>query len=130
MQAQTVTRAVESDIEPLTLYSILADASNIPAWAHIFADSIKPTGPHHATVTKSGETFPLEILLNPAAATVDYIRPMPNNKRGGAYLRVIPRPLGGSTVIMTVPLAPGATESATARSVDHELTALLQLAGY
>lgn len=63
-----------------------------------------------------------------SAGTVDYIREMASNMRGGAYIRVTPRPMGGSTVTMTVPLAPNTTESAVADVVDEELAELLRLA--
>ena len=130
MANQTITRSAESESEPAEIYNVLADVANIPTWAPVFADSVECLDDTRARLTKNGETFNIEIFLYPSAGTVDYIREMPNNKRGGAYLRVTPRPLGGSTVTMTVPLAPNASESETARTLDQELTALIQLARY
>ena len=37
------------------------------------------------------------------AGTVDYLREIAPGREGGAYIRVIPRPGGGSVVVMTVP---------------------------
>jgi hypothetical protein len=66
--------------------------------------------------------------LHPSAGAVDYIREMPNGKRGGAYIRVIPRPLGGSTVIMTVPIGPSTVEFEVAKVLEQELADLVELA--
>jgi hypothetical protein len=126
--SQTVTRAAESELEPGRIYSALAEISNIPKWAPAFADSIERIDDSHCTVTKGGETFRIEVLLHPSAGAVDYIREMSQGRRGGAYIRVTPRPLGGSTVTITVPLAPGATESGVASVLEQELTDLIQLA--
>jgi hypothetical protein len=70
----------------------------------------------------------LQLLLHPSACTVDYIREMPNNKRGGAYIRVIPRPLGGCAVIITVPIGPNTNESDVGRTLEQELAELIRLA--
>jgi hypothetical protein len=103
MPTQTVTRSAESDLEPGRLYNVLAEVSNIPKWAPVFADDIERIDDMHYRVTRDGEVN-LEASLHPSAGAVDYIREMPNGKRGGAYIRVTPRPLGGSTITMTVPI--------------------------
>ena len=59
---------------------------------------------------------------------VDYIREMPNGRRGGAFIRVTPRPLGGSSITMTVPIAPNTTEADVAKVLEQELADLDQLA--
>jgi hypothetical protein len=128
MPTQTVTRAVESDSEPIEIYKVLAEANNIPKWAPVFADAIERIDNTHYWVTKNNATFNLELFLHPSAGTVDYIREMPNNKRGGAYIRVIPRPLGGSTTTMTVPIGPNTNESDVGRTLEQELAELIRLA--
>ncbi len=115
MPSQTVTRAAESHLEPVELYKVLTDVSNIPKWAPVFADTVERIDETHFRVTKKGDTFNVEVLLHPSAGAVDYIREMPNNKRGGAYIRVTPRPRGGSSITMTVPIGPGASESDVGR---------------
>jgi Polyketide cyclase / dehydrase and lipid transport len=128
MGSQTVTRATESDLEPGRIYAFLAEAGNIPKWAPVFADAIERVGDGQYRVTKNGATFNIEVSLHPAAGTVDYIREMPNGRRGGAYLRVMPRPLGGCTITMTVPIGPGTSESDVAKVLEQELADVVQLA--
>ncbi len=130
MPTQTVTRATESTLEPGRLYSVLADARNIPKWAPVFADAIEPIDDMHYRVTRNGEAFNLEVSLHPSAGAVDYIREMPNGKRGGAYIRVTPRPLGGSTITMTVPIGPNTIESDVAKVLEQELADLVRLAQF
>jgi hypothetical protein len=81
----------------------------------------------HYRVTRNGEVFNLEVSLHPSAGAVDYIREMPNGKRGGAYIRVTPLPLGGSTITMTVSIGPNTTESDVAKVLEQELADLVQL---
>jgi hypothetical protein len=128
MSAQTTTRSAESGLEPTKIYNVLVEASNIPKWAPVFADSIQHIETTHYRVTKNNETFNIEVLANPSAGTVDYVREMSGGKRGGAYIRVTPRPVGGSVITMTVPLGPNANESEIATALEQELADLIQLA--
>jgi hypothetical protein len=128
MASQTVTRATECDFEPGIIYDALAEAGNLPKWAPVFADAVQRIGDGRYRVSKSGQAFDIEVPLNPAAGTVDYIREMANGKRGGAYLRVMPRPLGGCTIVMTVPIGPTTNESEVAKVLEQELADLVRLA--
>jgi hypothetical protein len=128
MPNQTVTRTAESDSEPVEIYNVLAQVSNIPKWAPVFAETIECIDDTHYRVTRNGEIFNLELFLHPSAGTVDYLREMPNNKRGGAYIRVIPRPSGGSAIIMTVPIGPNTNESDVAQTLEQELAEVIRLA--
>jgi hypothetical protein len=128
MAPQTVTRTAECDLEPGKIYTILAEASNVTRWAPGFADAIERIDDGRYRVTKNGETFDIEVALNPSARTVDFIREMAGGKRGGAYLRVMPRPLGGSTVTTTVPIGPTTTEAEVAKVLEQELADLIRLA--
>jgi hypothetical protein len=128
MPNRTVTRSVECEADPVVIYNVLAQASNIPKWAPVFADAIECIDDAHYIVTKDGEVFNLELVLHPSALAVDYMREMPNNRRGGAYIRVTPRSLGGSVIIMTVPLGPSTSESDVARTLEQELAELIRLA--
>ena len=127
MPIQTVTRIVESEFSPIEIYDVLAEVSNIPKWAPVFADATERIDDTHYKLTKNGEAFNVEIFLNASAGTVDYLLEMPNNKRVGAYIRVMPRPLGGSTVTMTVPLGPNTSEDDVAKVLERELAELLRL---
>jgi hypothetical protein len=104
--------------------------SNIPKWAPVFADAIEHIGDMHYLVSRNGEVFNLEVSLQPSAGTVDYLREMPNGKRGGAYICVTPRPVGGSTITMTVPIGPNTIESDVAKVLEQELADLIQLAQF
>jgi hypothetical protein len=128
MTAQTVTRSIESESEPVDLYNFLANAGNIPQWAPVFADSIERVSDGRYRVSKAGQNFDMELFVHPSAGAVDYLRKMPNGKRGGAYIRVTPRPLGGSVITMTVPLAANANESDVAKELESELIELIKVA--
>jgi hypothetical protein len=128
MANQTVTRAAECDLDAGRIYDVLAETSNLPKWAPGFADSIERISDGQFRVTKSGASFGVEVALHPSAATVDFIREMPNGRRGGAYLRVTPRPLGGCTITITVPIGPATNESEVAKVLEQELADLVQLA--
>ena len=94
MAPQTVTHAIEADAEPIKFFHLLAEVKNIPRWAPVFADSIEHISESRYRVRKNSEAFEMEVVTNASACTVDYIREMTNGKRGGAYIRVTPRPLG------------------------------------
>jgi hypothetical protein len=128
MANQTVTRSAESDLETSVIYKVLADPSHIPDWAPVFADSVERIDNTTFSIMKGGEVFRMEALLHPSACAVDYVREMANNRRGGAYIRVTPRPLGGSTIVMTVPLGPNTSESEVGKTVENELVSLIHLA--
>lgn len=90
VQTQTVTRAAESDCELVEIYNVLAEVSNLPRWAPIFAEAIECVDDTHYRVMKNGERFNLEVFLHRSDSTVDDIREMPSKKRGGANIRVTP----------------------------------------
>ena len=127
MADQTVTRTIESDLDPTLIYRKLTNASLLPRWAPVFADKVEQAQLTTFRVTKRNETFAMELLANDSALTVDYVRAMSNGERGGAYIRVLPRPLGGSVVTMTVPVAPNTTPAQVATVLEQELEALIHL---
>src|SRR5450631_2276530 len=61
------------------------------------------------------------------AGTVDYLREIAPGGEGGAYIRAIPRPGGGSVVVMTLPLLLDAERTAVAATLRDELNALVSL---
>jgi hypothetical protein len=127
MSIQTVTRTIESDFEPKLIYLKLTDASLIPLWAPVFADKVEHVHETTFRATKGSDTFDLDLLANEPTLTVDYLRDMANGRRGGAYIRVIPKPLGGNVVAMTVPVGPEATPAQVASVLEQELEALVKL---
>ncbi len=128
MSERTVTRSLEADLEPESILSILNDPARLPEWAPVFADKIEHSE-HGWRVTKNNESFNVQVNVSTVAGTVDFLREMAGGKRGGAYVRVFPRVLGGSVVVMTVPLGPGADPQQVAGVVDQELAALVSLSG-
>lgn len=128
MPSQTVTRAAESELEPFEIYAVLTDVRHIPAWAPVFADAIERIDDTQYSITRGGESFTVEVLTHEAAGTVDYVREMADGKRGGAYIRVTPRPLGGSAVTMNVPVGKDTNEAEVGATVEQELSDLIGLA--
>ena len=127
MSRQTVTRAIESDFGPERIYQKLTNAFLIPRWAPVFADKVEHVQGNVYRLTKGGDVFHLELITNEPALTVDYLRTMANGKRGGAYIRVTPRPLNGSVVVMTVPVGTNTSPDQVAEVLEQELAALIGL---
>jgi hypothetical protein len=128
MQNQTVTRTIESSLEPSAIFTALSKPELIPQWAPVFADKTEHVSGNNYRFTKGSDTFAVEIIANTASLTVDILRETPNGRRGGAYIRVMPRPLGGSMVTMTIPVGPKITPEQAATVLEQELKALIQLA--
>ena len=126
MSERTVTRSLESDLEPERILRVLNDPARLPEWAPVFADKVEH-GQNGWRVTKNNESFNVQVNVSTVAGTVDFLREMADGKRGGAYARVFPRPLGGSVIVMTVPLAPNSDPIDVARDVEQELAALVSL---
>lgn len=127
MSSQTVTRTIESDFEPNLIYLKLTDVSLLPQWAPVFADKVERGHETTFRVTKGSDAFDMELMANESTLTVDYVREMGNGRRAGAYIRVMPRPLRGSVVAMTVPVGPNATFAQVATVLEQELEALIKL---
>jgi hypothetical protein len=127
MASETVTRTIEFEGEAEILYRKLLDVSLIPQWAPVFADKVEDAGEHTFRVTKGNDIFDMELVAHERALTVDYLRGMADGRRGGAYIRVMPKPLGGSVVAMTVPVGPNVTPDEVAAVLEQELATLIEL---
>ncbi len=125
---RTVTRSIETDAEPGDLLDLLADGRRIPEWAPAFADRVERDGENGWRVTKDGSDFALEVVAGRSGGTVDYLREIAPGRKGGAYLRVLPRPGGGSVVVMTLPVVAGRTAEGVAAVLNEELPSLVRLA--
>jgi hypothetical protein len=128
MSNQTLTRFTETDKSPAAILHVLREPTNITRWAPVFADAIEPVAGVRYQVRKAGATFFVEVLVHEPSGCVDYLREMPGGNRGGAYVRVTPRPKGGSTITITVPVGPASTEFEVAKVVSDELEALVGMA--
>lgn len=129
MDSRTETQSVESHIDPEAIVALLTDPRHIPDWAPAFADVVTGDGQSGWRATISGQDFALRVAVNQDAGTIDYLREIAPGREGGAYIRVVPRPGGGSVVVMTVPLIPGTEPAAIAATLRDELNAMVNLAG-
>jgi Polyketide cyclase / dehydrase and lipid transport len=127
MTMRTITRSMESDASPDEVFRLLTDARRLPEWAPAFADRVDTDGPDGWKATKNGAAFRLEVAVVASARTVDYLRESVSGRKGGAYLRVQPRPGGGSVVVMTIPLFPGRPAEEADATLAQELESLARL---
>jgi hypothetical protein len=127
MSIQTVTRAIETDQEPHGILKNLANVSLIPRWAPVFADAIEKVDDTIFRITKGSDVFDMELVVNESALTVDYLRSMSGGRKGGAYIRVSPRPLDGCVITMTVPVGPNTTPDQVAATLEQELEEFIKL---
>lgn len=123
----TVSSSIETDASPESVLQVLSNPRRIPEWAPGFADRVEANEGGCWSVTKGDKAFPLEVVVFGPARTVDYLREVSPGKKGGAFLRVLPRPRGGSVVVMTLPVPQGASTEETARILDEELQGLTKL---
>ena len=65
--------------------------------------------------------------MNEDAGTVDYLREVAPAREGGAYLRAVPRPGGGTVIVMTLPLLPDTDPEDISTTLTAELAALADL---
>jgi hypothetical protein len=128
MSDRTATASIESELEPNKILEILVDPMFIPQWAPEFADDIAGAEDHGWQVRKDGRMFYVNTEVSETARTVDYIREISPGKQGGAYLRVLPRPGGGSVVVITVPIPAGLVSQSVRLGLDAELRSLALLA--
>lgn len=127
MTQQTETGSQESDAEPDRLFAVLADPMRLPQWAPGFADEVTGSAAAGWQRIKDGGTFPVRVAADPLRRTVDFLREVAPGRDGGAYLRILPRPLGGSVVVMTLPVPGGADPRAVAAILRDELARLVRL---
>jgi hypothetical protein len=127
MPDRTVTRTIEADLEPDVILAVLMEPKLLPQWAPAFADEVEKTTFDMWQITKNGSTFAMQMVAGASSGTVDYLREVAPGKRGGAYMRVLPRPAGGSVVIMTIPVTGNADEQNVAAVLVGELRSLIDL---
>jgi hypothetical protein len=127
--ARTQTQAIETAVDPGAIWELLADPRHIPVWAPAFADAITGDQQQGWPAVKDGRDFALRVAGARAQRTVDYLREIAPGREGGAYLRVLARPGGGSVIVMTLPLAPGTDPETVTATLRAELAALARLAG-
>jgi hypothetical protein len=127
MNPRSVTQSIEADVDPGTLFELLADPRHIPDWAPNFADEVTGDGRGGWRVTKNSEVFSIRVVTATAARTVDYLREIAPGREGGAYIRVVPRLGGGSVIAMTLPVPPGGDPENVIAVLKSELAALVRM---
>ena len=128
MDRRTEAQSIESEADPEAVVALLAQPSRIPEWAPAFADVVIEEDRSGWRAIKDGREFKLRVVVNRDARTVDYLREVAPGREGGAYVRAVPRPGGGSVVIMTLPLLAGVDPADTSATLRDELNALARLA--
>jgi hypothetical protein len=127
MNPRSVTQSIEADVDPGTIFELLADPRYIPDWAPNFADEVTEDEGSGWRVRKNGEVFSIRIVAATATRTVDYLREIVPGREGGAYTRVVPRLGGGSVIVMTLPVPPGGDAEIVTAVLKDELAALARL---
>jgi hypothetical protein len=127
MSNRTVTQTIEDDLEPDAILAVLMDPQLIPRWAPVFADEVERAGSDDWQMTKNGKTFVMQMAASASSRTVDYLREIAPGRRGGAYIRVLPRPGGGSVVVMTLPIPSDANAERVTSVLVEELKSLVDL---
>jgi len=105
MQARTVTRSIDVDASPDFALGVVRDPARIPTWAPGFADSIEPNRDGWR-VTRNDVAFQIRFKVDPATRCIDILRENVPGEEGGLYLRILPRPAGGSVIVATTPIVP------------------------
>ena len=118
---RTVTQSVESEASRDEVVGVLAEATRIPEWAPAFVDRVTGDARSGWRATKDGRDFALRVVVYEGAGAVDFLREVAPGHEGGAYLRTVPRPGGGSVIGMTLPLLPGVNPIDTAATLAQEL---------
>ena len=127
MDRRTETQSIESKADPDAVVSLL-EANRIPEWAPAFADTVIGDDRSGWRAFKDGRAFDLRVVVSRDSRTVDYLRELAPGRGGGAYTRAVPRPGGGSVVVMTLPLLAGVDPADTSAILRDELDALARLA--
>ena len=126
-RAHTETQSVETDVRPDAVMAVLANARLLPQWAPGFVDVVDGDAESGWVGTKGEQSFSIRVPVDSSARTVDFLREVSPGREGGAYLRAVPRPGGGTVIVMTLPILPGTDRAATASILTEELATLAAL---
>lgn len=126
-ELRSVTVSVECPADRARVLRTLRDPRRLPEWAPPFADRVDPDGEDGWRVTKGDAAFALRVEEHPGAGTVDFLRELESGGEGGAFLRVVPRPGGGSVIAMTAPVPAGVDPVQARTNLRTELGALRDL---
>ncbi len=123
---KTVTGSLETDLSADAILEFIGEPRNLPQWAPGFADAVDRTG-EQWKISKGEKSFSIEVIVNRSSRTVDFVREIAPGKKGGASLRVLELPGGGSVIVMTLPVAAGTTPEAVTEILNQELKEIVRL---
>ena len=126
MQARTVTRSIDVEASPDLVLDVVRDPARIPTWAPAFADSIEPNGDGWR-VTRNSLAFQVRVKVDLATRCIDILREIAPGEEGGLYLRILPRPGGGSVIVATIPIVPSSDPESTGVILSDELARITTL---
>jgi hypothetical protein len=126
MADRTVTGSIETDITSEQIMRVLLDPRMIPLWASNFADEVVPVDTQWQA-RKGDQRFLMTLESNVSFKIVNYLREISPGIRGGAYMRVLPRPGGGSVIVMTLPVPVSRSQSEVLDILEEELSELIRM---
>ncbi len=124
---KTVTGALETDLSADTILGFVGEPRNLPQWAPGFADAIESGEGGQWKISMGEKSFSIEVIVNRSSRTVDFVREIAPGKKGGASLRVLQLPGGGSASVMTLPVAAGSTPEAVTGILNQDLQEIVRL---
>ncbi len=125
--SKTVTGSLETDLSADAILEFIGEPGNLPRWAPGFADAVERIEEDRWTIRKGERVFTIEVVVNRSSRTVDFVREIAPGKKGGASLRVLQLPSGGSVIVMTLPVAAGITPEAVTEILNQELKEIARL---
>jgi hypothetical protein len=129
MQARTVTRSIDVETSPDLVLDVVRDPARIPTWAPAFADSIEPDGDGWR-VTRNNRAFHVRVKVDHSMRCVNIVRDIAPAEEGGLFMRILPRPGGGSVIVATIPIVPGSDADRTGVILNDELDRIATLVAH
>jgi hypothetical protein len=126
MADRTVTGSIETEIASEQIMRVLLDPRLIPLWAPNFADEVVSADTQWQ-VRKGDQRFPMTLESDVSFKIVNYLREISPGIRGGAYIRVLPRPGGGSVIVMTLPVPVSKSQTEVVGVLEEELSELIRM---
>ena len=94
------THTITIDASRDHVLDVLADATNLPAWAPNFASAIRPDGDGWIVGEGAGE-IRLELPVDRELGTTDLLLTLPDGRRRAVYMRTLPNG-DGAEVLFTL----------------------------
>jgi hypothetical protein len=79
------------------------------------------------TAIKDNRQFSIRVAIDPSTGCLDILREITPGEKGGLYMRILPRPGGGSVVVATIPIVPTSSPERTSSILADELDRIAML---